>query len=287
MKMKNDAANEGWSIIIKPKTGLFEVNIAELIKYRDLILLFVKRSFSAQYKQTILGPLWFLISPLLTTVMFTLIFGNIAGFETDGVPQFAFYLCSTAIWQYFSTCLSETSNTFTTNKNIFGKVYFPRLTMPIATVIFSLINFLVVFCAALVTIIVYMIQGANISISFRILLVPVLVLQTALLGLGVGIIISSMTTKYKDLKVLVSFGIQLWMYATPVVYTPSQLPETLRKIVMLNPVSSIVVNFRYAMMGCGELEITYWIISAFVTLFLLAGGILLFNKVEKTFMDTV
>lgn len=287
MSSKTEKMNEDWSIVIKPKTGLFEVNIAELMKYRDLIFLFVKRSFSAQYKQTILGPLWFLINPLLTTVMFTLIFGNIAGFATDGVPQFAFYLCSTAIWQYFSTCLTETSNTFTNNKNIFGKVYFPRLTMPIATVLFSLINFAVVFAAAIVTIIVYMIQGEMITLSYRLLLVPVLVIQTALLGLGVGIIISSMTTKYRDLKVLVSFGVQLWMYGTPVVYTPAQLPESLRAIVMLNPVSPIVVNFRYAMMGCGTLETLYWGISMVTTIVLLVIGVLIFNKVEKNFMDTV
>jgi lipopolysaccharide transport system permease protein len=287
MGSKNEGINEDWSIIIKPKTGLFEVNIAELIKYRDLIFLFVKRSFSAQYKQTILGPLWFLINPLLTTVMFTLIFGNIAGFSTDGVPQFAFYLCSTAIWQYFSTCLTETSNTFTTNKNIFGKVYFPRLTIPIATVIFSLINFLVVFAAAIVTIVIYMFRGEAISLSWHLLLVPVLVLQTAMLGLGVGIMISSLTTKYRDLKVLVSFGVQLWMYGTPVVYTPSQLPNTLRTIVMLNPVSPIVVNFRYAMMGCGTFETGYWGISIITTLILLMIGVLMFNKVEKNFMDTV
>jgi lipopolysaccharide transport system permease protein len=219
--------------------------------------------------------------------MFTLIFGNIAGFSTDGVPQFAFYLCSTAIWQYFSTCLTETSNTFTTNKNIFGKVYFPRLTIPIATVIFSLINFLVVFAAAIVTIVIYMFHGEAITLSWRLLLVPVLVLQTAMLGLGVGIMISSLTTKYRDLKVLVSFGVQLWMYGTPVVYTPSQLPNTLRTIVMLNPVSPIVVNFRYAMMGCGTFETGYWGISIITTLILLMIGVLMFNKVEKNFMDTV
>lgn len=273
--------------VLKPKNSLFEVNLKELVQYRDLIFLFVKRSFAVQYKQTILGPLWFLINPLLTTVIYTLVFGNIAGFSTDGVPQFAFYLCGTAIWQYFSSCLNETSNTFVKNSNVFGKVYFPRLTVPIATVVFSLINFLVVFAAAIVTIVVYWVQGMPIGLSYRILLVPVLVLHTALLGLGCGIIISSLTTKYRDLQVLVSFGVSLWMYATPVVYTINQLPESVQKIIMLNPMSPIVHNFRYAMMGSGYLEIKYWIVSAIITVILLSIGVLLFNKVEKNFMDTV
>lgn len=279
--------NEQWTKIIKPKTGWFEINIKELIQYRDLIYLFVKRNFSVQYKQTILGPLWFIINPLLTTVMFTVVFGSMAGFSTGGVPQFAFYLCSTALWQYFSSCLTQTSTTFTSNENIFGKVYFPRLTMPISTVLFSLINFGVIFIVSIALNLYYYFQGEGVKLSLWILLVPVLVLQTALLGLGTGIIISSLTTKYRDLAVLVSFGVSLWMYATPVVYDIDQINGSLKTIIQINPMTPIMVNYRYAMLGCGSFEVTYWIISWIVTFGLLVIGILLFNRIEKTFMDTV
>ena len=278
---------EKWLKVIKPKTGWFEINIKELFEYKDLIFLFVKRNFSVQYKQTILGPLWFIINPILTTVMFTVIFGGIAGFSTGGVPQFAFYLCSTALWQYFSTCLTQTSNTFTSNENIFGKVYFPRLTMPISTVIFSLINFVVIFCVSILINVYYYLKGDNIVFSVTILLVPVLVFQTAVLGLGVGIIISSLTTKYRDLAVLVSFGVSLWMYGTPVVYDMSMVTGTLRSIIMINPMTPIMTNYRYVILGCGEFEGAYWGVSWIVTIIVLLLGILLFNRVEKTFMDTI
>lgn len=278
---------EKWTTVIKPKSGWLEINFKELIQYKDLIFLFVKRNFSVQYKQTILGPLWFLINPLLTTVIYTIVFGSIAGLSTGGVPQFAFYLCSTAIWQYFSTCVTQTSNTFVGNENIFGKVYFPRMTMPISTVIFSLINFGVIFIVAVIVNVFYALTGESVSIGVAFLIVPLLVLQTAILGLGTGIIISSLTTKYRDLAVLVSFGISLWMYATPVVYDVVELTPKMKEIVMLNPMSPIVCNFRYAMLGCGQLEYKYWSISWGVTLFILMIGIILFNRVEKTFMDTV
>ena len=280
-------AEEQWTTVIKPKTGWFEIDFKELIAYKDLVWLFVKRNFAVQYKQTILGPLWFIINPLLTTLMLTVVFGTIAGLSTNGVPQFAFYLCSTALWQYFATCLNQTAGTFTGNENIFGKVYFPRLVMPFSTVIFSLVNFGVVFMMSIITNIYYVISGSNINIRITILLVPVLVLQTALLGLGFGIIISSLTTKYRDLAILVSFGVQLWMYATPVVYDITQLEGTLKNVIMLNPMSPVICNFRYAMLGCGELELTYWGISWLVTLVVLGAGVVLFNRVEKTFMDTV
>lgn len=278
---------EQWTKIIKPKTGWFELNIREFIQYRDLIFLFVKRNFSVQYKQTILGPLWFIINPLMTTLLFTVVFGSMAGFSTGGVPQFAFYLCSTAIWQYFSTCITQTSSTFTSNENIFGKVYFPRLTMPVATVIFSLINFFVIFVVAVFVDIYYIITGAGIRITGFVMLVPIIVFQTALLGLGMGIIISSLTTKYRDLSILVGFGVSLLMYITPVVYDINQISIKMRNIIMLNPMTPIVLNFRYAMLGCGELEITYWIVSWIETIIFLFIGILLFNRIEKTFMDTV
>ena len=273
--------------IIRPQSKLLEFHFEELRQYKDLIFLFVKRNFAVQYKQTILGPLWFIINPLLTTVMYTLIFGGVAGLDTDGVPYFLFYLCSIGIWQYFATCLTQTSSTFTSNAAIFGKVYFPRITMPIATVIYSLVNFGVVFIMTIITLIVYIIRGESSHPNVYVLLIPILVFQTALLGLGFGIIISSLTTKYRDLTVLVSFGVQLWMYATPVVYASGQLSERFEQIIMLNPMSPIVCNFRYALLGCGELKVGYWGLSAVTTALVLFVGIILFNKVEKTFMDTV
>lgn len=276
-----------WTTIIKNKSGWRDFNIKELVQYKDLIYLFVKRNFTVQYKQTILGPIWFIINPLLTTFIYTFIFGGIAGVSTDGVPQFAFYLTSYAIWNYFATCITQTSNTFTANAGIFGKVYFPRLTMPISTVIFSAINFVVVFIMALGVIVFYAIRDGQFPFGVQILLVPVLVVQAAILGLGFGVIVSSLTTKYRDLAVLVSFGVQLWMYATPVVYPVSEMPKAWRMLIMLNPVSPIVHNFRYAVLGSGELELGYWGISAIVTVIVFIFGVALFNKVEKTFMDTV
>jgi lipopolysaccharide transport system permease protein len=278
---------ENWTTVIKPKTGWFEINLKELVQYRDLIILFVKRNFAVQYKQTILGPLWFIINPLITTVMYTLVFGTVAGLSTAGVPQFAFYLCSNALWQYFATCLNQTSNTFTGNAGIFGKVYFPRITMPIATVIYSLVNFFVVFIMSLITNIYYYYKGENIIFGVQLLLIPILVFQTAALGLGFGIIVSSLTTKYRDLVILINFGVQLWMYATPVVYDIDQLPEKFQRIIMLNPMSPVICNFRYAMLGCGSLETHYWGISIVMTVVVLMIGVLLFNRVEKNFMDTV
>lgn len=278
---------EQWTTIIKPKTGWFEIDFRELRQYKDLIFLFVKRTFSAQYKQTILGPLWYIINPMLTTIMFTLIFGQVAGLSTDGVPQFTFYLCSTAIWQYFSTCLTQTADTFTGNAAIFGKVYFPRMTMPISTVLFSLINFAVIFAVSVLFIIADVIQGTNVRPNVAVLLIPVFVLQTAMLGLGCGIIISSLTTKYRDLRLLVNVGVNLWMYASPIAYPMSQFSERAQRILFLNPIAPIVNNFRYALLGCGEFVCGYWVISIIVTLLILMVGVLLFHHVEKTFMDTV
>ncbi|MDO4291749.1 MAG: ABC transporter permease [Eubacteriales bacterium] len=278
---------EKWTTVIKPKAGWFEINWRELSQYRDLIFLFVRRDFSVQYKQTVLGPLWFILKPLMTTFMFTMVFGQIAGMETDGVPQFAFYLCSTALWQYFASCVTKTSHTFLHNAGIFGKVYFPRLIMPIAAVLYALVNFAVVFAMSIIINLYYWMRGGMIRPQMQLLWVPLLVLQTAALGLGVGIIVSSLTTKYRDLNVLVSFGVQLWMYGTPVVYASSQIPERLRVLIMLNPMAPILCNFRYALLGSGGFETFYWGISMITTIVLLGFGILLFNRVEKTFMDTV
>ena len=278
---------ENWTTVIKPKTGWFDINLKELIQYKDLIAMFVKRDFKTLYKQTILGPLWIIISPLLTTLMFTVVFGNIANIPTEGVPQIVFYMLGTTVWTYFSTCLTKTASTFTGNAAIFGKVYFPRLVTPISTVISGLINFGVQFAMFLGFMIYFMIKGSLIQPNIYILITPLLLIQLAALGLGFGIIISSLTTKYRDLAVLVSFGVQLWMYATPVVYPASQIGGTLKTLMMLNPVSPIIETFRYAFLGSGYIPWNYLGISVIATIIILFIGVVLFSKVEKTFMDTV
>ena len=278
---------ENWTTIIKPKTGWFDINLKELIQYKDLILMFVKRDFKTMYKQTILGPLWIIINPLLTTLMFTVVFGNIANISTDGMPQIVFYMLGTTVWTYFSSCLTKTSSTFTANAGIFGKVYFPRLVTPISTVISGLINFGVQFLMFLGFMAYFMIKGSPIEPNLWILITPLLLVQLAALALGFGIIISSMTTKYRDLAVLVTFGVQLWMYATPVVYPASQIGGKLKTLMMLNPVSPIVESFRYAFLGSGSIPWNYLGISVVTTLVVLFAGVVLFSRVEKTFMDTV
>lgn len=279
--------NENWTTIIKPKTGWFDINLKELIQYKDLIVMFVKRDFKTMYKQTILGPLWIIINPLLTTLMFTVVFGNIANIPTDGMPQIVFYMLGTTVWTYFSSCLTKTSSTFTANAAIFGKVYFPRLVTPISTVISGLINFGVQFLMFLGFMAYFMIKGSPIEPNLWILITPLLLVQLAALALGFGIIISSMTTKYRDLAVLVTFGVQLWMYATPVVYPASQIGGKLKTLMMLNPVSPIVESFRYAFLGSGSIPWNYLSISVVTTLVVLFAGVVLFSRVEKTFMDTV
>lgn len=278
---------ENWTTIIKPKTGWFDINLKELVQYKDLIVMFVKRDFKTMYKQTILGPLWIIINPLMTTLMFTVVFGNIANIPTDGMPQIVFYMLGTTVWTYFSSCLTKTSSTFTANAGIFGKVYFPRLVTPISTVISGLINFGVQFLMFLGFMAYFMIKGSPIEPNLWILITPLLLVQLAALALGFGIIISSMTTKYRDLAVLVTFGVQLWMYATPVVYPASQIGGKLKTLMMLNPVSPIVESFRYAFLGSGSIPWNYLGISVVTTLVVLFAGVVLFSRVEKTFMDTV
>lgn len=279
--------SEKWTTIIKPKTGWFDINLKELFQYKDLITMFVKRDFKTLYKQTILGPLWIIINPLLTTVMYTIVFGNIANISTDGMPQIVFYMLGTTVWTYFSTSLTKTATTFTGNAAIFGKVYFPRLVTPIATVISGVINFAVQFVMFLCFAIYYCIVGAPINPNIYILLTPLLLVELAALALGFGIIISSLTTKYRDLAVLVTFGVQLWMYATPVVYPASQLGGKLKTLMMLNPVSPIVEAFRYAFLGSGEMPWAFLGISVASTCIVMFIGVILFSRVEKTFMDTV
>ena len=280
-------SNNNWTTIIKPKTGWFDINLKELLQYKDLIIMFVKRDFKTLYKQTILGPLWIIINPLLTTIMFTIVFGNIANISTDGMPQILFYMLGTTVWTYFSTCLTKTSATFTGNAAIFGKVYFPRLVTPISIVVSGLINFAVQFVMFLGFMIYYHIIGAPVCPNIYILMTPLLLVQLALLSLGFGVIISSLTTKYRDLAILVTFGVQLWMYATPVVYPASQIGGILKTLMMLNPVSPIIESFRYAFLGSGSIPWNFLGISIVTTLVVLFIGVVLFSRVEKTFMDTV
>lgn len=285
--MKEKAGNNQLVTVIKPNTGWFDVNISELWHYRDLIGLFVWRDFVSIYKQTILGPLWFVIQPLLTTVVFTIIFGNIAKLPTDGLPPFLFYLSGVIAWRYFADCLNNTSNTFVSNAHIFGKVYFPRLTVPVSVVISNLISFGIQFLLFLGYFLFYWQSSSVIRPQPVLLLLPVLIIQMAALGLGFGIIVSSMTTRYRDLTHLVGFGVQLWMYATPVVYPASSLPDKWRFLLLLNPMAPVIEGFRYAFLGSGSINIHSWLISLAITTCILFIGVILFSRVEKTFMDSV
>lgn len=277
---------QNFDTIIKPKTGWFDLNLKEVWKYRDLITLFVRRNFVSQYKQTILGPAWAVIQPLLTTVVFTVVFGSIAGLAADGVPSFLFYLSGTVAWTYFSTCLTQTADTFTGNAAILGKVYFPRVVMPISTVMTNLISFAIQFIMFVIFLTVYWFRG-EVHPNIYFLMIPILTLHMAMLSLGTGIIISALTTKYRDLKMLVGFGTQLWMYATPVAYDIGIIPDKYMFLYMLNPMTPIINTFRYAFLGLGTFDIKYYIISWVTTLIILFVGIVLFSRVEKTFMDTV
>ncbi len=275
-----------FTTVIVPKSKWLDFHLKEVWKYRDLVLLFVKRNFVSQYKQTILGPLWAIIQPLLTTVVFTVVFGRLAGLAAEGVPSFLFFMSGNIAWAYFSNCLTQTANTFTGNAGILGKVYFPRIVMPISTVLTNLISFAIQFVMFLVFLAVYWAKGA-VHPTLYALMTPLLLLEMAMLSLGVGIIISSLTTKYRDLRMLVGFGVQLWMYGTPVAYDIGIIPQKFMGIYMLNPMTPIINTFRTALLGLGSFDLVYYLISWGVTLVILFFGLLLFNRVEKTFMDTV
>jgi lipopolysaccharide transport system permease protein len=280
-------ATDRWDLVIRPKTGWFDLHLADLWRYRDLTMLFVWRDFVAQYKQTILGPLWHLLQPLFTTLLFTLIFGKIAQLPTDGVPPMLFYMAGVTAWTYFAECLNRTSTTFILNASVFGKVYFPRLCVPLSVVISNLIKFAIQFALFLGFLAYFRLRGAAIHPNICILLTPILLLLMAALGLGVGIIVSALTTKYRDLQVLVTFGVQLAMYATPVIYPMSIFPHAHRWMLLVNPMAPIVETFRYAFLGEGLFSWSYLGISAGIIGGILFLGILLFNHVERTFMDTV
>ncbi len=277
-----------WDLEIKPQAHLLDINLREVWRYRDLLWMFVKRDFTAQYKQTILGPLWHFIQPLFTTVVFLVVFTNIAKISTDGVPPVLFYMSGITIWNYFSSCLNATSSTFVANAGIFGKVYFPRLVIPLSTVMSNIVKFGIQFLLLLAAMLSYKITTSTTSTISVLILIPAIILIMAGLGLGLGIIISSMTTKYRDLTVLIGFAVQLLMYATPVVYPLSTITsDKLRFWITLNPLTPLVEAFRYAMLGVGSFDLAsfgYSIGFMVITLFI---GLLIFSKVEKTFMDTV
>ncbi len=289
----DNTSQQQWTTIIKPRTGWFDIDLKELWQYRDLVVMFVKRSFATLYKQTILGPAWILINPLLTTVIFTVVFGGIAGLAESGVPSFLFYMAGNAIWSFFASCITGTANTFVTNAGLFGKVYFPRLTMPISQVVISFINLIIQMVMFFVFWVWFYFFGqeyGTVQMNLWVLALPAVLLLVMVMGLGVGIIVSSLTTKYRDLAIVVSFGVQLWMYATPVVYSMSEIAGNSPRLLMLmrlNPMTEPVQVFRYALLGCGEISPAWLLYSAVVALVTLVAGVVLFSRVEKTFMDTV
>ena len=289
--MQQQQSRAKWDAVIRPRNGWFDIDLKGLFKYRDLILLMVKRNFTVMYKQTVLGPAWVVIQPILTTLVFTVIFGKVAGLPTDGMPMFVFYMGGSVCWSYFQNCLVNTSNTFIKNSDLFGKVYFPRLCMPIATIVTELINFFVQFALFLAVVIYYASRLRALQPNWQLIaLTPLLLIQLGVLGLGCGIIVSALTTKYRDLAMLVSFGVHLWMYATPVTYSASMIQAKypqLMKFYMLNPITPIIETFRAAYLGTEIYSYGYNLQSVIVTIVVFVIGVVLFSRIEKTFMDTV
>jgi len=272
---------------IKPRSSLFELNLRELWEYRDLVNMYVKRDIVTFYKQTIMGPLWFVIQPVLTTVMFIFVFGNLAGLSTDGLPQALFYLAGIVLWNYFSDCLTRNSKVFIENQGVFGKVYFPRLVVPISVVISNLVRFLIQFALFLAVFFYYLAVGSQVHPNLYALLLPLHVILIAGLSLGFGIIFSSLTTKYRDLTFLLQFGVQLWMYITPVIYPLKSIPPDKQWILLLNPMTSIIETFKFGFLGAGVFNWFHLLYSFTFMIFLLFLGVVVFNRVEKGFMDTV
>lgn len=286
MSLKSN--NEKYHIHITSERKWFELNLKEVWQYKDLIVLFTKRSFTLTYKQTILGPLWIFINPFITSVMYTLVFGNIAKIGTNGIPHILFYLTGNAIWTFFAGCVNKNSHTFTANANVFGKVYFPRLTVPISNVLSGVIQFFIQMIMVSFFLAYYVYKGVVSPNWAYWLLIPIVLIHLGILGMGIGIIISSLTTKYRDLGFLVSFGVQLWMYGTPVVYPLSQIGEGwLRQAILFNPVTMPIELFRYGILGQGTIILEYLALSWIITLVSAVFGIMLFNMIEKTFMDTI
>lgn len=286
--MNKRQSNNQFRTHITAKNSWFNLNLREVWQYRDLILLFTKRTFTLTYKQTILGPAWIFLNPLISSVIYAFVFGGIAGIGTDGVPQILFYLCSNAVWLFFSSSVTKNAQTFTANASVFGKVYFPRLTIPVSNVLASVVQFIIQMILVLAFLLYYVASGEVSPHWESWVLIPVVLLNLGLLGLGFGIIISSLTTKYRDLAILVTFGVQLWMYATPIVYPLSQLGDGwMKTLLLVNPVTAPVEMFRYAVLGQGSIMPEYLAMSWMLTIGIVIVGIMIFNKVEKTFMDTV
>lgn len=279
-----------WDIIIQPNSKLFNLNLKEVWRYKDLLNMYVKRDIVTLYKQTILGPIWYIIQPLTTTIMFMFVFGGIAGISTDGLPQPLFYMAGILCWNYFSECLTRCSETFNANQDVFGKVYFPRLVVPLSIAISSLLKMAIQFVLFIAIYLFYLFQGYSSQFTWFVLLFPILIMMLAGLGLGFGLLISSMTTKYRDLKFLVSFGVQLWMYITPVIYPLSILKDNYPQYVwaiVINPLTAIIETFKLGFLGQGTFSWAYLIYSILFTIFILVWGIITFNKVQRNFMDTI
>jgi lipopolysaccharide transport system permease protein len=287
--LKERGVNSGdqWTEIIEPRSGLFDLRLKELWRYRDLVMMFVRRDFVANYKQTILGPLWFFLQPLLTTLTYVLIFGRVAGLSTDGLPMLVFYLAGVTVWNYFSESLNKTATVFKDNAAIFGKVYFPRLAMPLSIIISNLVRFLIQFGLFLGIWVYYLVATDSLQPNWLIVLTPILIMMMGLMALGLGMIISAMTTKYKDLIFLLTFGVQLLMFATPVIYPLSSIPEKYKPLLLANPMTPIIETFRFAFLGSGSFNWAHFLYSLGVTLVILFLGTIVFNKVEKSFTDTV
>jgi lipopolysaccharide transport system permease protein len=278
---------EHWDLIVNPHNKWYDLRLGEIFRYKDLLLLFVRRDFVSLYKQTILGPLWFFIQPIITSLTFTVIFGNLAQISTDGLPSILFYMCGITLWNYFSDTLTKTSDTFSANASVFGKVYFPRMIVPLSIVLSNLIKLGVQFLLFIGVWIFFLFRDNTVHPTWVLLLVPFLIFLIGFLGLSFGILITSMTTKYRDLKFLVVFGVQLLMYASPIVYPLSIVPEKYKWLVIANPVTSVVETFKYAFLGVGEFNWFYLGYSFLFTIVLFFIGLIVFNKVEKSFMDTV
>ena len=281
MKKKQDIT------IIKPSRGIININFYELFKYKDLVILFVKRDFVTFYKQTILGPIWYILQPLLNTIVFTIIFGRLAQIPTDNLPPFLFYMAGNIIWGYFAFCMNTTSSTFVKNADIFGKVYFPRITIPISNVIIGLFQFSLQLIFFLCFYFYFIYNGLSVNISFTILFLPFILIHTAVIALGFGLLLSSLTSKYRDLTFVLGFGIQLWMFATPVVYPLSIIPEQYVFFSILNPMTSVVESFKFIFFGESAIQLTHIIISILISTFVFLLGLIIFYKTEKTFIDTV
>lgn len=279
---------ESWTEVIQPRTNLLDLGLADVWRYRDLVMLFVRRDFVSTYKQTVLGPIWFFIQPLLTTITYVIIFGNVAKLSTDGLPQMVFYMSGITIWNYFAQTLTNTSTVFRDNAAMFGKVYFPRLTMPLSIVISNLVRFAIQLGLFLAIWLYYLLKGnSNIHPNWLIALTPLLVVVMGLMSLGLGMIFSALTTKYRDLAMLLAFGVQLLMYATPVIYPLSSITGKYRWIILANPMTSIVETFRYAFLGSGSFNWNYLVYSLVFTVVILMLGTIIFNRVQKSFTDTV